>query len=271
MCSEPLAWTQQHYTNLTPAEHAADFIALKQAVDSRFAKKKKMLVLGPDIYGLTRRDGAATDYLTAFMAAKPPVDVVTIHLYPLMDSRNISAESFYNESRLDISRQSAASARAIVDAAPGAIPHTRTPLWVGEGSPSWRVVCSHGCGALGQNITFELAYLDMLGSFAASGVELFARQCLNSVVNPETDSSGGVTPGFWTAILFKKLMGPAVLNATGGEGNGIRVYAHRTPLGDATSVMLLNLNPIETLVRPLFSQAAACTPAVTAHRFTLEA
>eukprot|EP01051_Picozoa_sp_SAG22_P010079 SAG22_NODE_884_length_6684_cov_7.272741_1_plen_319_part_00 len=91
------------------------------------------------------------------------------------------------------------------------------------------------------------------------------------MINPETDSSGGVTPGFWTAILFKKLMGTAVLNATVGEGNGIRVYAHRTPLGNATTVMLLNLNPIETLVQPLFSQAAACTPAVTAHRYTLVA
>jgi hypothetical protein len=242
---------------------------MKQAMDSMFAKK--MLLLGPDIYGLTRRGGAATTYLTEFMAAKPPLDIVTIHLYPLMDSRNLSTESFYDESRLDISRQSATAARSIVDAAPGAIPHKRTPLWVGEGSPSWRVVCSHGCGALGQNLTFELAYLDMLGSFAASGVELFARQCLNSVVNPETDSSGGVTPGFWTAVLFKRLMGTAVLNATVAKGNGVRVYAHRTPLGGAITVMLLNLNPTETLVRPILFQAAACTSAETAHRYTLQA
>ena len=31
--------------------------------------------------------------------------------------------------------------------------------------------------------TFELVNLDLLGSLAASGVELFTRQCLNSIID----------------------------------------------------------------------------------------
>ena len=272
--NEPLAWFQGHYTNLTPAAHAADFAPLRRSIATTFKGKGKLpLTIGPDVYGLTKRGGAATTYLTDFLAARPAVDIVTIHLYSLMDGHNLSAAIFSNSTRLDVSRQSASAARAIVDAAPDFGPST--PLWVGEGSPSWQVVCDGGCGALGSNITFELAYLDQLGSFASSGVSLFARQCLNSVINPQTDHSGGVTPGFWSGILWKKLMGNAALNVSAAAGfpAGIRAYAHSTPpaLGakGGTTLMLLNLNAVPAQVSPSWPARACATD--EAHRYTLSA
>jgi heparanase 1 len=291
--NEPLAWSQQHYTNLTAAQHAADFAPLRKRIAAHFGGKTGQLprTIGPDVYGLTRRGGSATAYLRDFLAARPPVDIVTIHLYSLMDGKNISADVFYNSTRLDFSRRSASAARAIIDAAPGLGPET--PLWVGEGSPSWKLICDHGCGALGRNITYELAYLDMLGSFARSRVALFARQCLNSVLNPETDTTGGATPGYWTGILWKRLMGNAVFNATvsdnataGGEaaagdaaaGVGLRAYAHRTPhTTNGVTLLLLNLNDATILAAPTFAgltnapidAAASLSPSCA--RYTLSA
>lgn len=269
--NEPLAWSQQHYTNLTAAQHAADFAPLRKRIAAHFGGKPGggplPRTIGPDVYGLTRRGGAATAYLREFLAARPPVDIVTIHLYSLMDDKNISADVFYNSTRLDFSRRSASAARAIIDAAPGLGPET--PLWVGEGSPSWKLICDHGCGALGRNVTYELAYLDMLGSFARSRVALFARQCLNSVLNPQTDTAGGATPGYWTGILWKRLMGNAVFNvtvnatataggqaATGGAAasGGLRAYAHRTPNStNGVTLLLLNLNGATILAAPTFA------------------
>ena len=156
--NEPLAWSQQHYTNLTARQHAKDFIALQKALHAS-ALGSKVSILGPDVYGLTKRGGAATAYVADFVGNQTPVDIVTIHMYSLMDIGNVSVATFYNESRLSVSARSAVAARQIVDkqSARGAA----TRLWVGEGSPAWRLQCDQGCGRLEGNITFEIAYLDV--------------------------------------------------------------------------------------------------------------
>ena len=59
-------------------------------------------------------------------------------------------------------------------------------------------------------ITTRARYVDMAGSIAAEGGELFARQCLNSVVNPGVD----VEPAYWVVYVWKQRMGTNVLNAT---------------------------------------------------------
>ena len=72
------------------------------------------------------------------------------------------------------------------------------------------------------NLTEQLVNLDMLGSFASSGVELFARQQLPTGGN-------GSSPQFWCSILFKKLMGTSVFNVSMSSGHLVRAYAHSTP------------------------------------------
>ena len=57
----------------------------------------------------------------------------------------------------------------------------RVPVWITEGSPSWIT-----SGPLAANLTFELAWADMLGSFAQGGVELFARQSLLAAMGDYT-------------------------------------------------------------------------------------
>ena len=265
--NEPINWREKGYTNLTARQHAADFSALRDHLSRVFnAWARPPLVLGPDVWGVAQRGGTAAAYLRQFLEAKPDVDIVTIHIYSLwIPSTNTSAADFYNETRLDVSKQGASTARRIVDAATAQRGGAQTPLWVGEGSPTWEVVCDHGCGALSRNLTFEIAYLDQMGSFAASGVSLFARQSLGSTIKPETNTSGGPAPGFWSAILWKKLMGEAVLNVSVAAGQGLRAYAHRAASGSsAFTLLMLNVNSKAADVR-------LQTPCAAALRYTLTA
>jgi heparanase 1 len=123
----------------------------------------------------------------------------------------------------------------------------------------------------------------MLGSFASSGVSLFARQCLNSVINPQTEDGGGATPGFWVAIMWKRLMGTSVFNVTvipqpRSSNSALRAYAHRTPRSaHGVTLMLLNLNDATVSLTQIFmsteySNGARLMPGdATAQRYTLTA
>jgi hypothetical protein len=163
----------------------------------------------------------------------------------------------------------------------------------GEGGPS------EGNGVAAGSLTSELVNLDMLGSFASSGVELFARQQLPYTYRLGDDHNGPVSAQFWCSILFKKLMGTSVLNvstSTSSTGAGaagqqqhqnlVRAYAHSTPAAfrgrdgrSHVTLMLLNFNNISVEVSPSFAAAAgggsrpSCLAAGsrTARRFTLEA
>ena len=94
--NEPINWRTKGYTNLTAAQHAADFPTMRKHL-SRIFKGwvQSPLVLGPDVWGVAQREGIATKYLREFLEAKPDVDIVTIHVYSLwIPSTNISAADF---------------------------------------------------------------------------------------------------------------------------------------------------------------------------------
>jgi hypothetical protein len=127
LLAEPLAWNSQHYTDLGAEAHAADFAPLRAGIATHFGDKVRRggrlpLTIGPDVYGLTKRGGKATAYLRDFLAARPAIDVVTIHLYSLMDGGNVSVDVFTNSTRLDVAKRGASAARAIIDAVSGAFP-----------------------------------------------------------------------------------------------------------------------------------------------------
>ena len=68
-------------------------------------------------------------------------------------------------------------------------------------------------------------------------------------------------------------MGTAVLNvSTSGGGDGVRVYAHRTPPSldvDGVTLMLLNLNVEPSQVTSALNAPASCTAAENSWRYTL--
>jgi hypothetical protein len=103
--------------------------------------------------------------------------------------------------------------------------------------------------------------------------------------------SGAPSPLFWCSILFKKLMGTAVLNvSTSPARHGVRAYAHTssTPLSHrlggpgqgerGVTLMLLNLNAERTAVSFRFAASSgpspsgpSCRTAATARKYTIEA
>lgn len=174
--NEPSYWLNNAtgYTNLPPAQHAADFRAMRAQLATKFAGRMP-LVIGPDVVAHVsdKRALHADAYLADFLSARPDVDIVSMHFYEFWGA-NISAATLYDEQKLDDAKTSAIAARKIVDGVLG----RSARLWVGEGGPSGTISCKNGCGALMRNLTMEMVHLDMLGSFAAAGVELFARQQL---------------------------------------------------------------------------------------------
>jgi hypothetical protein len=113
-------------------------------------------------------------------------------------------------------------------------PDQALPVWVGEGSPDWKIESQYG-----GNLTFEFGVVDMAASLARGGVEMFARQCLTAVVG-----GGYVTAGYWVAILWKRLMGASVLSAVSSDAS-MRVYAH-SGAGAAGAITVLVLNIAES-------------------------
>ena len=89
----------------------------------------------------------------------------------------------------------------------------------------------------------------MAGSLAAAGVGLFARQTITSLV----DDQGAVTAGYWTAILWKTLMGDEVFRAS-SSSDRLRVYAHGSTNSDSKNLTALLINtdsaPLTTTVLP---------------------
>lgn len=158
--------------------------------------------------------GGVASYVSEFWLNQPLdlVDATTVHIYSLItNSKPAPYSYFYNATILNLAREQARASKA---ATPWDV-----PMWVGEGSPDWRVT-----GDLGHNITFESAYVDMAASIALEGGQIFARQCLNSVVNPGED----VQAGYWVMLLWKRLMGRAVYNVTveGVNKELLRAYCH---------------------------------------------
>jgi len=212
--------------------------------------------------------GGEAGYLADFWAAvdaESTPDRCSIHVYPLIHSGTIATwADFYNGSRLDRARADTRAARA---ATPQAV-----PLWVDEGSPDWRVE-----GPLGRNLSFETAFVDMAGGIAAEGGMLFARQCLNSVINPGEPAA----PGFWAVYVWKQLMGTEVRAvAVGSTLDGrqpVRAYCHHTR-GDSAlvpsaavpdlglTVLLINLNAVAVTVDVAVANATVAAGSVR-HEF----
>lgn len=114
----------------------------------------------------------------------------------------------------------------------------RVPIWMGEGSPDWRIGDTSHDYELARNLTFELFSTDMAASLARHGVRAYLRQCLTSAIG----NSGGVTAAFWSALLWKQLMAEDVFAANSSSPD-LRVYAHATrPMIAAVGVTVLLIN-----------------------------
>ena len=253
--NEPSFWGRgaNNWCNVTAAQHAADYATLGKEIKEAFNGATGMpLAVGPDLTELTV-SSAATEYMGAFLAANPALDVVTIHVYPIEGARDgpPAADQMYNSTLLDTSFKAAQSAVQLTSAHLG----DKVPVWVSEGSPNWRA-----SSTLQSSVLFELANVDMLGSFARAGVRLYARQSLSSVVGP-----GVTNPGYWVTLLWKQLMGDNVLHAAvhGGAGSLLRTYSHEDAQARGYVVLLINISPADRVLVQLAAQNSSSMRSAT--------
>ena len=237
--NEPALWQSNKWTQTTAQQHAEDYEKLRALTANHYQS-----VVGPDwfIQCLPTYPQCDTTYLKKFLSAGPSLDVVTYHSYPWLGTivQPVSpvASDLYNETLLNIEGIAASSVVQAVRKTLG----RNVPVWMGEGSPDWKLQS----GSLGNNFTFEFAFIDMLGQMASSGVSKALRQTLRGVLGPTNELKfNQAPPAFFAMVLWKRLFSGNVHRTivTKRNGSGIRAYAH------GKTVLLLNVNAQEEEVQ----------------------
>ena len=202
-------------------------------------------LLGPDTHSFKDSPSkwpATLQYLGAFadevhrLGFAVAFHAVTHHEYDEIAEGGMGGR---NASRLDLSGRIGAAANATVrQRFPG------VDLWAGEIGPhnGGGAPCSHA-SMRWANFADSLWYADALGSKAAAGYQVFARQDFVGIDYGILDcATHDPLPDYWTALLFHRLMGDGVLAlAQGGGGSELRAYAH-CARGHAGGVALLLIN-----------------------------
>ena len=135
--------------------------------------------------------------------------------------------------------------------APGA------PLWLTETAET-------GCGGNPWAVTYRdsFRYLYQLGQLAKGGVQVVMHNTLAASEYALIDQTTlEPRPNYWAALLWRRLMGPTVLDA-GATDPGVHVFAHCTA-GRPGAVTLLALNTN--------TSAARLDIAAAAERYTMTA
>lgn len=170
-------------------------------------------------------------------------DVVTHHLYSL--GPGVSTNAWQAALNVTIMDQVHALGRQIQKTVQAASP--KSAIWMGEGGGCYNSGSNNVTNAFNSGFW----YLDQMGSFAATGHGAFCRQTLAGGYYGllDTDSRGNVirpNPDYYSLLLWSRLMGQSVLQATSADQQTLRVYAHCTspdaPGYSAGAITLLLIN-----------------------------
>jgi heparanase 1 len=132
------------------------------------------------------------------------------------------------------------------------------PIWLTETADA-------ACGGNPWASTFldSFRYLDQLGRLAKRGVQVHMHNTLaSSDYGLLDENSFAPRPNYWSALLWRKLMGTAVLNPGASSSPGLNLYAHSLR-GVAGGVALLAINAS--------NDAQSLQIATGAERYTLSA
>uniref|UniRef100_A0A8C9W062 Heparanase n=1 Tax=Scleropages formosus TaxID=113540 RepID=A0A8C9W062_SCLFO len=177
---------------------------------------------GPDV---SQPKNHRKDLLQGFLeTAAKAIDACTWHHY-YVNGREASMEDFLSPKVLDtLTTKITKVLQTVTLASPG------KKVWLGETSSAY------GGGATGLSDTFVAGFmwLDKLGLAAKLGIDVVVRQVLiGSGTYHMVDANLDPLPDYWLSILYKRLVGPEVLDADGLTNSGVpgrklRVYLHCT-------------------------------------------
>jgi heparanase len=170
------------------------------------------------------------------------LDVVSWHYYPQQSrrcpvaTRRAHAGHLLAPAELDEGERWSEQLGQLRDRwAPGA------QLWLGE---TGHAQCG-GEPGLSDRYASGLWWLDQLGRAARGGQAVVVRQTL---IGSDYGLIDGATleprPDYYNSLLWRKLMGEIVLDASISPGNPyLRAYAHCSARGSGVSVLVLNVHP----------------------------
>jgi hypothetical protein len=172
--------------------------------------------------------GEVIPFYPAFMdAGGAPLDVVTWHYYPMQSQRCPVATR-----RADPSLMFDPGALNEIDSWAAQVEGAAhgKPVWLGE---TGNAQCG---GQSGLSDTFAAGFwwLDELARVARRGEPVVVRQTLSgSDYGLLDDGTLTPRPDYWTSLLWRKLVGTQVLDASSGGDPLLRIYAHCTRAGAA--------------------------------------
>ena len=243
------------------AAYARDF-----AIFRPFVKRvaPDMAIVGPGAVGEATLMSAGSmpgmirsaDLLSA--SPRPVFDIYSYHHYPAASIRCASqtqttARAALSEKWLSLADQSQNFYGALHDRyQPG------KPIWITE-------IADAACGGNPWAKTFldSFRYADTLGRLAKRGVAvLFHNTLASSEYGLLQSGTFEPRPNYWTALLWRRLMGTVVLDA-GSSREGLHLYAHCLR-NNSGGVVLLAINNSRTA-------SSSIQLPVTSERYTLAA
>ena len=220
---------------ITGRELALDFKILRQLLNDH--PDYGHMILGPDVSSpwQPRKYKFFKEYLTHINKC---INGMTYHQYYTSNKANVS--EFYNPVILDDLITNVQQLKQIMTESGTSF----IELWLGETSSAY----DGGVRGVSNSYIAGFMWLDKLGVAARLKHKVVVRQTFYggwySLINRETLDP---FPDYWSAFLYKKLVGSRVLEVHDGTslGRTVRVYAHCTSTRsgyDTGSLVLIALN-----------------------------
>ena len=227
--------------NVSDRQLAADYGTLERVLGELYSAESvalRPLVIGPD-----------ADLMGDFksvLAARPTINVSTFHCSPFYDSCTIA--NLLDPKTANLIR---AKFNEFVPAHREYAPWTQ--LWLGEGSTDESQRKPNNC--TGRHFGAGFTYIEMLGISAVAGIDVYMRHSIDSMFFEDDWSP---TPVYWVALLWTRLMGSRVLNASTSSPDVLAFAHHGGNDGVTVAVAFVNLrNETVQLGNPLKLQCVS--------------
>jgi len=172
------------------------------------------------------------------------LDIVSWHYYPQQSSRcplatrRARLKTLLQPDALDTILSSASSVHKQQQQSA-----VQAESWLGE---TGHAQCGGEPGISGRYVS-SLWWLDQLGLLAKSQQVQVRQALVGSDYGLLDETSGEPTPDYWASLLWKRLMGPGVLQTQQTGPPSLRTYAHCRPDQKGWTLLLLNLDPEQAL------------------------
>ncbi|XP_069687978.1 heparanase-like isoform X3 [Periplaneta americana] len=242
--SEPNSFLHVFGTTVPADQLAQDFMKLSDILWS-YPRYRKSLIVGPDVTHprLQRQTFEVQEkpmrYLRNFLnKASRVINAITWHQYYL-NGRKARLEDFVSPDVLNVL---ACQISAVLKVTTG-IP---LPIWLSETGSAY----GGGTAGLSDRYVAGFLWLDKLGMAARLGLDVVMRQSLYGSNYGLVDKDVEPLPDWWISVLYKKLVGPAVLGMDTdnilhtkceGEQGHVRLYCHCARQHGAVTLFGMNL------------------------------